>query len=141
VKEKYLGPPSAAKIRVTVDAFQRATIRFFGFPCGNFAMRGDVNRVLDIATPDGQSIKTFIGGRDDASSTTASRRQSKSLLVRPESVQLPETPVSAAWSSGAFPSLASWDQDCRRSAPDASARLDGMNALADARGKVPGCHF
>ncbi|SEL85800.1 protein of unknown function [Roseateles sp. YR242] len=66
VKERYLGPSSASEIRVTVDEQQRATVRFFGFPCGDFSTTIDTNQVLTIDTPDGHAIKTFIGGRDDA---------------------------------------------------------------------------
>jgi hypothetical protein len=66
VKGKYLGPSKAAEIRVTIDATQRATVRFIDFPGGSFSAVVETNRVLDIVTPDGHSIKIYIGGRDDA---------------------------------------------------------------------------
>lgn len=66
VKEKYLGPSKASEIRVTVDTSQRATVKFINFPGGSFSTVVETNKVLDIATPDGHSIKTYIGGRDDA---------------------------------------------------------------------------
>jgi hypothetical protein len=66
VKEKYLGPSKASEIRVTVDQSQRATIKFIGFPGGNFSTVVDTNKVLTVDTPAGHVIKTYIGGRDDA---------------------------------------------------------------------------
>ncbi len=66
VKEKYLGPSKASEIRVTVDQSQRATVKFIDFPGGSFQTVVDLNQVLNIDTPDGHSIKTYIGGRDDA---------------------------------------------------------------------------
>jgi hypothetical protein len=66
VKEKYLGPSQAAEIRLTVDASQRATVKFIDFPGGSFTTTVETNRVLTIDTPDGHAIKAYIGGRDDA---------------------------------------------------------------------------
>jgi len=66
IKDKYLGPLRASEIRVTIDQAQRATVRFFNFPGGNFATVVDTNKVVTIDTPDGHAIKTFVGGRDDA---------------------------------------------------------------------------
>ena len=66
VKEKYLGNFRPSEIRVTVDESNRAALRFINFPGGSFSAVVETNRVLDIDTPDGHSIKTFIGGRDDA---------------------------------------------------------------------------
>jgi hypothetical protein len=66
LKDKYLGAFAASEIRVTVDESQRATVRFINFPGGSFQKVVDLNQVLNIDTPDGHSIKTFIGGRDDA---------------------------------------------------------------------------
>jgi hypothetical protein len=66
VKEKYLGPSKAAEIRVTVDPSQRATLTFIGFPGGTFSTAIETNKVLSAATPDGHTIKVYIGGRDDA---------------------------------------------------------------------------
>src|SRR5215213_5183813 len=66
LKEKFLGPTKAAEIRVTFDQSQRATVKFIGFPGGSFSTVVETNQVLTIQTPDGHSIKTYIGGRDDA---------------------------------------------------------------------------
>jgi hypothetical protein len=66
VKERYLGNFRPSEIRVNVDESGRASVRFINFPGGSFSTVVDTNQVLDINTPDGHSIKTFIGGRDDA---------------------------------------------------------------------------
>jgi hypothetical protein len=66
VKEKFFGGFSPSEIRVTVDEDGRATVQFINFPGGNFSTIVETNQVLNIETPDGHSIKTFIGGRDDA---------------------------------------------------------------------------
>jgi Domain of unknown function (DUF4331) len=66
VKNKYLGELKTSEIRVTVDANQQATVRFFNFPGGTFSTRIGTNHVEEIETPGGHSIKAFIGGRDDA---------------------------------------------------------------------------
>jgi hypothetical protein len=66
VKDKYLGELKTAEIRVTVLTSSRVLVKFFGFPCGDFSSEVDVNNPVLIATPDGQSIKAFVGGRDDA---------------------------------------------------------------------------
>ena len=65
-KEKYLGPSKASEIRVTVDASQRATVKFIDFTGGSFQTTVELNKTLTIDTPDGHAIKAFIGGRDDA---------------------------------------------------------------------------
>src|SRR5277367_548144 len=66
VKDKYLGELHPAEVRVTVRADQSALVKFIGFPCGNFSTVVGFNRNVSVATPDGQEIKLFIGGRDDA---------------------------------------------------------------------------
>lgn len=66
LKEKYLGELRPSEIRVTIDQNNRATIRFINFPGASFSTVVDTNKVLNIDTPDGHSIKAFIGGRDDA---------------------------------------------------------------------------
>ena len=66
VKDKYLGELKTAEIRVTIDPAQRATVKFINFPGGSFSTVVDIGKVLTIRTPDGHSIQTFIGGRDDA---------------------------------------------------------------------------
>ncbi|MBV9761950.1 MAG: DUF4331 family protein [Acidobacteriaceae bacterium] len=66
VKEKYLGELKSSEIRVTISQDQRATVKFFRFPGGNFSTTIDLNKVTTLSTPDGHEIKTFVGGRDDA---------------------------------------------------------------------------
>src|SRR5260370_41668790 len=56
----------SSDIRVTTDLDNRATVRFINFPGGSFSTVVDVDKVLNIDTPDGFAIKTFIGGRDDS---------------------------------------------------------------------------
>ena len=66
VKDKYLGELSPAEIRVTPMADRRATLKFIGFPCGNFSAVVELDRVVPVRAPDGNTIRVFIGGRDDA---------------------------------------------------------------------------
>jgi len=66
VKDKYLGELHPAEIRVTVRADQTALLKFIGFPCGNFSAVVEFNKTVVVRAPDGESIKVFIGGRDDA---------------------------------------------------------------------------
>lgn len=66
VKDKYLGPLKASEIRVSVDKAQKASLRFMGFPGGSFSAVVDTNKVLPLKSPEGHSIKVFVGGRDDA---------------------------------------------------------------------------
>lgn len=66
VKNKYLGELKTAEVRVTIDPSQQITLRFFNFPGGNFSATLATNTVDEIKTPDGQKIKVFVGGRDDA---------------------------------------------------------------------------
>jgi hypothetical protein len=66
VREKYLGPLGAAEVRVTVDAAQRAAVRFGGFAGGSFSATVETNRVRVLNSPQGHAIKVYIGGRDDA---------------------------------------------------------------------------
>ena len=54
------------EIRVTVDKDGRAKINFIGFPGGSFVKVIDTNKVTPIDAPDGNSLKVYIGGRDDA---------------------------------------------------------------------------
>jgi len=56
-----------AEVRVTVDKGGQAHVTFIGFPKGgDFSKVIPTNTVETITTPDGQSIKAYIGGRDDA---------------------------------------------------------------------------
>jgi hypothetical protein len=66
VKDKYLVELHASEIRVTVDDDNRARVDFKDFPGGSFSTVVDSNDVLTLETPDGHSIKAFLGGRDDA---------------------------------------------------------------------------
>jgi hypothetical protein len=66
MKDKYLGEFRPKEVRVTVRADQTALVKFMGFPCGDFSAVVEFNRNVIIQTPDGHSIETFIGGRDDA---------------------------------------------------------------------------
>ena len=65
LKKKYLAL-KPAEVRVTVGADGRATVQFNRFPGGSFQAVIPTNQVANIDTPDKQSIKAFIGGRDDA---------------------------------------------------------------------------
>lgn len=66
VKDKYLGEFSPAEIRVKVDARGEASLNFVDFPGGTFSTTVATNRIVSIATPNGRSIRAFLGGRDDA---------------------------------------------------------------------------
>jgi hypothetical protein len=59
VKNKYLGELKTAEIRVTVETASRVTVKFLGFACGNFSTVVEVNKVVAIPTPDGQTIQAF----------------------------------------------------------------------------------
>ena len=65
-KDRYLSESKAFEVRVTVDANQKATVKFIDFPSGPFSQVVDVDRPTVIRTPDGHGIQTFVGGRDDA---------------------------------------------------------------------------
>src|SRR5262245_40931723 len=66
VTDKSLGELKPCEIRVTIHRDQRAMVKFIGFPCGDFSTVVEFNKVISIQAPDGQTIETFIGGRDDA---------------------------------------------------------------------------
>jgi Domain of unknown function (DUF4331) len=66
LKDKYLGPLSASEVRVTIDQSNRAIVKFLNFPSGSFSTVVDVDQTRTIDSPEGFSIKAFIGGRDDA---------------------------------------------------------------------------
>jgi len=65
VRDKYLHAKSA-EVRTTVDANGRATLHFIGFASGDFSAEIATNTVATLRAPDGQTIKAFVGGRDDA---------------------------------------------------------------------------
>ena len=59
----------APEVRVRADGTGKAKVDFIGFASGGGGRFGDtieLNRVVEMATPDGQKIKVFVGGRDDA---------------------------------------------------------------------------
>lgn len=66
IKDKYLHELKPSEIRVTVDQAGQAKVNFTNFPGGSFSTVADTNKAVTLATPDGHSIKAFIGGRDDA---------------------------------------------------------------------------
>ncbi|WP_213804732.1 DUF4331 family protein [Granulicella sp. dw_53] len=66
IKHKYESILKPFELRVTVDQDQKAHIRFINFPGGSFSQVIDVNQSVDLKAPDGQTIKIFVGGRDDA---------------------------------------------------------------------------
>src|SRR3954467_1567927 len=64
IKDKYLGlKPS--QVRVTVGQDNRAKVELLGFPSGNVTQVVDINKNQTIDTG-GNTIKVFVGGRDDA---------------------------------------------------------------------------
>jgi hypothetical protein len=65
VKERYVHA-RPAEVRVTVDAAGKATLTFLGFPSGRFDSVVDTNAVATVKSPDGQALKVYVGGRDDA---------------------------------------------------------------------------
>lgn len=66
VKDKYASILHTAEIRVRVDESQRAHLKFINFHGGTFETVIETNKVLNIKSPAGHSIRTYIGGRDDA---------------------------------------------------------------------------
>lgn len=66
VNEKYLRILKPSEVRVTVDDHNRANLRFLNFPDGNFSAVVETNQSATLQSPGRQSIKVFVGGRDDA---------------------------------------------------------------------------
>jgi hypothetical protein len=66
VQDRYFGQNDAAEIRVTVDARGTATVRFSGFPGGDFTTTVPTNEVTSLKAPSGAEITAYLGGRDDA---------------------------------------------------------------------------
>jgi hypothetical protein len=65
VGKKYINfKPS--EVRVTFSKDNQAKVDFIGFPGGDFSKVIDTNKVVEIASTDGNKVKTFVGGRDDA---------------------------------------------------------------------------
>lgn len=65
VNDRYLHL-EASEIRIRFDAENRAVVDFIDFPGGSFSEVVETNEVRTVDTPDGHSIKAYIGGRDDA---------------------------------------------------------------------------
>jgi hypothetical protein len=66
VKKKYESILKPFEVRVSVDQNQKAHIRFINFTGGSFAEVVATNETTVVTAPDGQAIKVFVGGRDDA---------------------------------------------------------------------------
>jgi hypothetical protein len=66
VKDKYLGQLHVAEIRARADGDGRATVDFSDFPGGSFSTTVELDQVVTTQSPDGHTIKLFLGGRDDA---------------------------------------------------------------------------
>ncbi|MGJ0486589.1 MAG: DUF4331 family protein [Methylomicrobium sp.] len=65
VGKKYINfKPS--EVRVTFNKDNQAKIDFIGFPGGDFSKVIDTNKTVEISSPNGNPVKAFIGGRDDA---------------------------------------------------------------------------
>jgi hypothetical protein len=65
VGKKYVNfKPS--EVRVTFNKANQAKVDFIGFPGGDFSQVIDTNKVVEIKSTDGNTVKTFVGGRDDA---------------------------------------------------------------------------
>ncbi|HUL12717.1 MAG TPA: DUF4331 family protein [Methylococcaceae bacterium] len=65
IGKKYL-ESKPSEVRVTFNKKNQAKVDFLDFPGGSFSKVIETNQVVTIQSPDGHSIKTFIGGRDDA---------------------------------------------------------------------------
>jgi Domain of unknown function (DUF4331) len=64
VKKKYVHA-RPAEVRTTING-GKATLTFLGFPSGDFETAVPTNTVTSIKSKDGQAIKVYVGGRDDA---------------------------------------------------------------------------
>lgn len=67
VADKFLKMKAAeVRVRVRPDALGQALVEFRDFVGGSFERELACNTVHHVDTPDGQKIKVFVGGRDDA---------------------------------------------------------------------------
>jgi hypothetical protein len=66
IKNKYESILKPFEVRVSVDKDQKAHIRFINFTGGSFSDVVATNQTSELTAPDGQGIKVYIGGRDDA---------------------------------------------------------------------------
>lgn len=65
LKNKYASVLRTGEVRVRVDESNRAHIRFINFHGGSFSAQLETNKVVELKSPAGHAIKTYIGGRDD----------------------------------------------------------------------------
>jgi hypothetical protein len=56
----------APEVRVRPAGPGKVKVDFIGFAPGDFGETIDANSVVEIRSPDGHAIKTYVGGRDDA---------------------------------------------------------------------------
>ncbi len=66
LKDKYASVLQTAEVRVRVDQNNRAHIRFLNFHGGTFEALIETNKTVELTSPAGNVIRTYIGGRDDA---------------------------------------------------------------------------
>lgn len=66
VGKKYIVNYKPSEVRVTFNKQNQAKVDFIDFPGGSFSQVIATNTATTIKSPDGQTIKTFVGGRDDA---------------------------------------------------------------------------
>jgi hypothetical protein len=66
IKHKYESILKPVEVRVSVDQDQKAHVRFINFTGGSFSNVIAANQSTELKAPDGQTIKIYVGGRDDA---------------------------------------------------------------------------
>ena len=66
IKNNYESILKPFEVRVSVDKDQKAHLRFINFTGGSFSEVIATNQSASLTAPDGQTIKVFVGGRDDA---------------------------------------------------------------------------
>jgi hypothetical protein len=66
IKSKYESILKPFELRVSVDQDQKAHVRFINFAGGSFSQVIESGRSVDLEAPDGQTIRVYVGGRDDA---------------------------------------------------------------------------
>jgi hypothetical protein len=66
VKNKYESILKPFEVRVSVDKDQKAHLRFINFTGGSFSEVVATNESASLTAPHGETIKVFVGGRDDA---------------------------------------------------------------------------
>jgi hypothetical protein len=66
VKGKYESVLHPFEVRVSVSQDQKANVRFINFPGGSFSKVLETNQSAELSAPNGQKIRIYVGGRDDA---------------------------------------------------------------------------